>query len=232
MYKRNQINEVLIQAIRSSHSRLDDDTILTRIKRLLDFDRKSRPQPSGITPPVFAFHDGEAAGSGHDVTFSAYSVLALFIALRLMSCGLPQRRAVDSLRKFREALEREYRRMTEVDIASLLDIEETVIAGANAVGREALVAKGNVVEGAENMVFFCVHADLEAVGELRRTIVSHDGSRPDNICRGWEELQKRVELDGYIKSPTLVVELMNPFIQLDHLLSKTEPARRGRRRGT
>ena len=200
MYKRNQINEVLVQAIRSSHSRLDDDTILTRVKRLLDFDRKSRPPLGSITPSVFAFHDGEAAGSGRDVTFSAYSVFGLFIALRLMSCGLPQGKAVDALRKFREALEREYRRMADVNIASLLAIEETVIAGANAVGREALIAKGNVVEGAENMVFFCVDADLEAAGELRRTIVSRDGSRPDNICRGWEELQKRIELDGYIKS--------------------------------
>jgi len=231
MYKRNQINEVLVKAIRSTYSRQPDDVILTRIKRLLDFDRKSRPPPGGITPSVFAFHDGDAVGSGRDVTFSAYSVLALFVALRLMSCGLPQGKAISALRNFREALEREYRRMTEVDIALLLDIEETVIAGANAVGREALIAKGNVVEGAENMVFFCVHADLDTVGELRRTIVSRDGPRPDNICRGWEELKKRVELDGYIKSPTLVVELINPFIQLNHLLSQTEPARRGRRQG-
>lgn len=232
MYKRNQINEVLVQAIRSSHSRLDDDTILTRVKRLLDFDRKSRPPPGANTPPGFAFHDGEAAGSGSDVSFSTYSVLALFIAQRLMNCGLPQGRAVSVLRRFREVLEQEHRRMSEVDIASLFNIEGTVIAGANALGREKLIAKGNVVEDSGNMVFFCVHADLEAVGEVTRMIAGKDGPRPDIICRGWEELEKRVKLDGYSNSPTLVVELMNPFIQLNHLLSKTEPARRGRRRGT
>lgn len=232
MYKRNQINEVLVQAIRSSHSRLDDATILTRIKRLLDFDRKSRPPAGGITPPVFAFHDGEAAGSGRDVTFSAYSVLALFVALRLMSCGLPQGRAVYLLRSFREALEREHRRMSEIDLDRLFQVRGTVIASANAAGKEGLISKGNVVENADSMVFFCVHADLEAVGELKRTVMGQDGPRPDNICRGRMELERRIALDAYGQSPTLIVELMNPFIQLNHLLSKAEPARRGRRRGT
>lgn len=232
MYKRNQINEVLVKAIRSSHSRLQDDVILTRIKRLLDFDRRSRPPSGGITPSVFAFHDGDAAGSGRDVTFSAYSVLVLFVALRLMSCGLPQGRAVSLLRSFREGLEREHRRMSEIDLDQLLQIRGTVIASANATGKEGLIAKGNVVENAESMVFFCVHADLEAVGELKRTVMGQDGPRPDNICRGRMELERRIALDAYGQSPTLIVELMNPFIQLDHLLSKTEPARRGRRRGS
>ncbi|MEN5084363.1 hypothetical protein ABE438_17925 [Bosea sp. TWI1241] len=232
MFKRNQVNEVLIKAIRSSYSGLPDDIIMTRIKRLLDLDRKSKPPSGSVTPSVFAFHDSDAVGSGRDVTFSAYSVLALFIALRLMSCGLPQGKALSSLRRFREALEREHRRMSEVDIASLLDIEGTVVAAANAVGREKLLAKGNVVEGLENMVFFCIHADLEAVGDVTRTIAGKDGPRPDNICRGKKELERRLKLDGYSNSPTLVVELMNPFIQLNHLLSNTQPARRGRRRGT
>lgn len=47
MYKRNQISEALVTAVRSSHSRLDDSAILTRIKRLLDQDRKAGP---GLTP--------------------------------------------------------------------------------------------------------------------------------------------------------------------------------------
>ncbi|MCO5091724.1 hypothetical protein [Bosea sp. (in: a-proteobacteria)] len=231
MYKRNQINEVLVKAIRSTYSSQPDEVILTRIKRLLDSDRKSRLPSSGDTRSSFAFHDDDAAGSGRDVTFSAYSVLALFLALRLMNCGLPQGRAVSALRRFRESLEQEHRRMSEVDIASLLNIEGTVIAGATALSREKLIAKGNVVEDSGKMVFFCVHADLEAVGEVTRMIAGKDGPRPDIICRGWEELEKRVKLDGYSNSPTLIVELMNPFIQLNHLLSKTQPARRGRRRG-
>lgn len=231
MYKRNQINEVLVRAIRSSHSRLDDDAILIRVKRLLDYDRKTKPAPGGVTPPVYAFYDSEAAGSGLDVTFSAYSAFALFIALRLMSCGLPQGRAVFSLRYFREALEREHQRMSSLDIASLLEAQGTVTASATAVGRERLIAKGNVVERSEDMVFFCAHADLEAVGLVTRTIFDENGPRPDNICRGKEELETRVALDAYSNSPTLIIELMNPFVQLNHLLAKTEPARRGRRRG-
>lgn len=232
MYKRNQINEVLITAVRSTYSRQPDEVILTRIKRLLDFDRKSRPPPGANTPPVFAFHEGETAGSGSDVSFSAYSVLALFIALRLMNCGLPQGRAVSVLRRFREALEQEHRRMREVDLEALLKIKGTVVASGNAAWREDKIAKGEVVERLKDMVHFCVHADLEAVGLVTRIIMGKDGPRPDNICRGKKELEGRLELDGYSKSPTLVVELMNPFIQLNHLLSKTEPARRGRRRGT
>lgn len=232
MYKRNQVSDVLVKAIQSSHSRLDDRAILTRLKRLLDYDRKGKVPVDLSSLPQFAFFDAEAAGSGRDVTFSAYSVLALLVALRLMSCGLPQGRAVDSLRRFREALEREHRRMSAIDLASLLEANGTVVASSNAVLREQLIAKGNVVESLEHMVFFCVHADLEAVGELKRTVMDQDGPRPDNICRGRKELERRIALDAYGQSPTLVVELMNPFIQLNHLLSKTEPARRGRRRGT
>ncbi len=232
MYKRNQINDVLVTAIRANYSRLDDDTILTRIKRLLDFDRKSRPPPGGATPSVFAFHDGEATGSGRDVTFSAYSVLALFLALRLMSCGLPQGRAVSALRHFRMPLEVEHQRISEVDLTALLGRRGTVFAGSNAIGREHQIAQGHVIERIDDMVFFCVHADLEAVGITVRTFVENGMRRPDNICRGKRELEERLALDAFSQSPTLVIELINPFIQLSHLLSKTEPARRGRRRGT
>jgi len=232
MYKRNQINEVLIKAIRSSHSRLDDQAVLIRVKRLLDYDRKSKPSPGGITPPVHAFYDGEAAGSGLDVTFAAYSAFALFIALRLMSCGLPQGRAVFALRYFREPLEREHQRISEIDLASLLGRRGTVFAGFNAIGREHQIEKGQAVERIDDMVFFCVHADLEAFGMVTRDIAEAGGRRPDNICRGKKELVERLALDAFSQSPTLVIELMNPFIQLSHLLSKTEPARRGRKRGS
>lgn len=229
MYKRNQINEVLVQAIRATHSRLDDGAILLRVKRLLDNDRMSKPSPGGITPLVYAFFDDDAAGSGRDVTFSAYSAFALLIAFRLMSCGLTQGRAVFALRYFRESLEKEHQRISRIDIAPLLKAKGTVIASANAVGREKLIAKGNVVERSDDMVFFCIHADLEAVGLVTRTIVDNDGPRPDNICRGRKQHDQRLALDAYANSPTLSIELMNPFIQISHLLASTEPTRRGRR---
>lgn len=232
MYKRNQINEVLVWAIRATHSRLDDGAILLRVKRLLDNDRKNKPLPGGTTPPVYAFFDDDAAGSGRDVTFSAYSAFALLIAFRLMSCGLTQGRAVFALRYFRESLEREHQRISKIDITPLLNAKGTVIASANAVGREQLIAKGNVVERSDDMVFFCIHADLEAVGLVTRTIVDNDGPRPDNICRGRKQHDQRLALDAYMNSPTLSIELMNPFIQISHLLASTEPTRRGRRRGS
>jgi hypothetical protein len=231
MYKRNQINEALVQVVRATHSRLDDDAILLRIKRLLDNDRKSKPSPGGMTPPVYAFFDDDAAGSGRDVTFSHYSVFALLIAFRLMSCGLTQGRAVFALRYFRASLEKEHQRISRIDIAPLLQAKGTVIAGANDVGRQQLIAKGNVVERSDDMVFFCIHADLEAVGLVTRTIVDNDGPRPDNICRGRKQHDQRLALDAYMNSPTLSIELMNLFIQISHLLASTEPTRRGRRRG-
>jgi len=231
-HRRNQINEVLVRAIRASNSRLDDGAILLRVKRLLDTDRKSKPIPGGLTPAVYAFFDNDAAGSGRDVAFSAYSAFALLIAFRLMSCGLTRGRAVHALRCFREPREREHQRISGADVASLLEVKGTVIASADAVGRGQLIAKGNVVERSDDMVFFCIHADLEAVGLVTRTIVEDDGPRPDNICRGRLQHDKRLALDAYANSPTLIIELVNPFIQLSYLLASTEPARRGRRRGT
>ena len=231
MYKRNQISEALVEAIRSRHSRLDDNAILKRIKRLLDQDRKAGPSKYPDAAP-YAFFDAEAVGSGRDIPFSRYSTFAVFIALRLMSCGLPQGRAVFMLRRFRPALEREHAMMTAIDITRFLEAETTVIGGSTAAGKQALLARGHVVQSLKDMVFFCIHADLEAVGLFTRTIADADGPRPDNICRGKVELERRIGLDAHSCSPTLVIEMMNPCIQLNHLLSQTRPVRRGRRRGT
>lgn len=152
MYKRNQISEALVKAVRASSSSLDDSAILIRVKRLLDTDRK--PPASINSLSSFAFFDAESAGSGRDVTFSAYSAFALLIAFRLMSCGLKQSKAVFALRFFRAALEQEHERMSKIEVAPLLKIRGTVIAGANAIGREQHFAKGNVVERLTDMVFF------------------------------------------------------------------------------
>lgn len=232
MFKRNQIDEALVQAVESTYSRLDPPAILTRIKRLLDADRKLVPSQEGAGSGAYAFYDGAAEGSGRDIMFSAYAVWALLIAYRLMACGLPQGRAVYLMRHFRESLEREHARLSRLELANYLNIKDTVVSTANAAGQESMMARGTVVERLNDMVFFCVHADLEVLGLTIRTINEEGVPRPDNICRGKAELERRLAIDAFCNSPTLVIELMNPFIQLTHLLSKTKPARRGRRRGS
>lgn len=232
MFKRNQIDDALVRAIDATFTRLDRPAILTRLKRLLDADRKAGPLQADQSIPAYAFYDSEAEGSGRDILFSGYSAWVLFIAYRLMSCGLPQGRAVYLMRHFRELLEREYERLTRMPVEHLLGIEGTVIATANSTGQEDAIAKGMIVERPEDMVFFCIHADLDVLGMVTRMRGNGSEAMPDNICRGVSELEKRLALDGFSNSPTLVIELMNPFVQLNYFLSRTTPARRGRRRGT
>lgn len=69
------------------------------------------------------------------MAISAYSVLALFVALRSMSCGFPQSKAILVLRNVGEALKREYRRMSEVDRGGLKSLHFPYSEAASALKR-------------------------------------------------------------------------------------------------
>jgi|ERR1700733_6655499 hypothetical protein len=103
-YKRNQIIEGIEAAL--DHNR-PSFQIVTRLKRLLNADRMLGRDPRSSVPEeaTYAFFSGPLAGSGNENWYSPFEAFAMFLGIRLMESGFPQRTVVRILRSVRVELE-------------------------------------------------------------------------------------------------------------------------------
>jgi hypothetical protein len=103
-YKRNQIIEAIETTLSSDDQRAH---IATRLKRLLHADRLLGRQPRSKHPEqsTYAFFSGELAGSGNENLYSPTEAFSLFLGLRLLENGFPQRVVIQILRLIRGELE-------------------------------------------------------------------------------------------------------------------------------
>jgi hypothetical protein len=228
MYKRNQLEEAILRAEGSDPAKEGAETRI-RIKRLLDLDRKQVPDPRRPFANTYAFYASEAPGTGFEVLFSAYEVLALWIGLRLLAAGFPQGRVVFLMRYYREALEMEHHRILQTDLAPLFRRSGFLTENATEAQRERLVWEGRLVEHIDDMVFLAVRGEPEGIGITTRTFRGDGYIRPDNIVRGGKELLRFMEIEGFSKHSVLSIELVNPALQLSYWLERIPPTRRGRR---
>jgi hypothetical protein len=105
-YKRNQIIEAIESALDPSGDR-PASQILTRLKRLLNADRilERDPRSASAEQSTYAFFPGQLAGSGNENWYSPFEAFAMFLGMRLMESGFPQRTVVRILRSVRTELE-------------------------------------------------------------------------------------------------------------------------------
>jgi hypothetical protein len=103
-YKRNQIIEAIKLCLNDRRARAD---VPTRLKRLLHTDRLlgRRPRSSSPEQSTYAFFSGELSGSGNETLYSPFEAFALFLGIRLLESGFPQRVVVQILRCVRIELE-------------------------------------------------------------------------------------------------------------------------------
>ena len=102
LFKRNQIEEAISRAI-GERSAKPSSTLRTRLKRLLDVDRKL-----GDSSARFAFYAKTPGGKGAEISFSFADACALFIGMRMLEHGWPQNLVVSSLRHIRSDLTRRH----------------------------------------------------------------------------------------------------------------------------
>lgn len=104
-YKRNQIIEA-IEAVLSSDMRTGSSHVETRLKRLLHADRLAERNPRSKSPEqaTYAFFTGELAGSGNENLYSPSEAFALYLGIRLLANGFPQRVVIQILRSIRSEL--------------------------------------------------------------------------------------------------------------------------------
>ncbi|MFD2251596.1 hypothetical protein FHS82_000751 [Pseudochelatococcus lubricantis] len=226
MYKRNQLEEAILRS--EGHDPAGEvQDIRIRMKRLLDSDRKRAVVVESLFDQAYAFYSAAAPGTGQEVWFTSYEVLALWVGLKLLASGYPQGRVVTVLRHHRKALEREHERITSSDLLPLFGRSGFLDKRATDEHRERLVQEGRLVERIDDMVFLAIEA-VPDVGISTRVINDDSDPRPANICRGGKELMHFMEVEGFMKRPVLVVELTNAAHQLTHWLARIEPTRRGR----
>jgi len=104
-YKRNQVIEAIKIAL-ASDNRMSRH-IDTRLKRLLHADRLlgRNPRSKSREQSTYAFFPSELAGSGNENLYSPFEAFAIFLGIRLLENGFPQRVVVRTLRSIRSELE-------------------------------------------------------------------------------------------------------------------------------
>jgi len=170
MFKRNQVEQA-ISGLLESGLREPSPNLKTRIKRLLETDRALSSNPRSNDPEKvnYAFFRENAPGSGVEVWYSGYESFALLLGLQLMSHNWPQRFATSVLRRVRVPLEKEHRRILQLDPAQLFDqkaIMRNAVPGAVAYPTAApafltIVSNYGISRDQEGSPFSCsVHSDL------------------------------------------------------------------------
>jgi len=212
-FKRNQVEEA-ISGVLEPRSTGPTAELRTRLKRLLETDRALGrvPRSADRERTNYAFYSAEAPGSGVEVWFSEYEAFALLNGLRLMGHGWPQSFAVSVMRRVRPKLEKEHARILKQDAHELFD--------QVAIRRDAK---------AGDMAF-------DVADPVLLTIVSKSGAVQNKetepnaceICRGPGEAMKFFWKAGGGTGAGSMFELAAVAHRLMHVLSGTEPSRRGR----
>src|SRR4051794_30551106 len=101
-YKRGQLENAMAGVLEPG-SKAPSVTLRTRIKRLLELDRKlgRKRRSQSVEESNFAFFSEDSPGTGADISFSEYEAFALLIGLRIMDHGWPQGLAVSIMRRVR-----------------------------------------------------------------------------------------------------------------------------------
>ena len=119
MYKRNQVEEAIGKVLQKG-SEKTNSTLRSRIRRLLETDRRLKHSRRSIDPERanFAFFSNAMPGRGGENRFSEYEAFSLLLALRLMRERWPQGFVVSLMRRIRPDLEKEHVRILKQDSRS------------------------------------------------------------------------------------------------------------------
>jgi hypothetical protein len=209
MFKRNQVEQAIGQILEPRSAKLSS-TLRSRIRRLLETDRRFSRSKRSTDPGRKYFFRSNMPGRGAENWFSEYEAFALLTGLRLMQHAWPQGFVVALLRRVRPELEKEHTRISTQGSAGLFD--QQVIQQRAKSGDMA-------VQNTDPVFLGIISADPNGPR----------GSNPAAICRGQQRLLNflRTYGDG---STLKSYELLNSARALSGALAETRPRKRGRTR--
>jgi hypothetical protein len=209
LYKRSQLENAIARTLEPG-SKAPSVTLRTRIKRLLELDRKlgRKPRSKDVEENSFAFFSEGSPGSGADISFSEYEAFALLTGLSIMQHSWPQGFAVSVMRRVRPELAREHARILRQDPGQLFDWEE--------IRKKARL--GDLAVDNTDPVFLTVISGARALDK--------EGTMPVcAVCRGLKAVNEfRHEMDA---SSFTMWEMATIAHRFSEQLRQTEPRRRG-----
>ena len=214
MYKRNQV-ELAITKLLEPGAQRPSSELRTRIKRLLETDRAvgRGSRSNDVEAADFAFFTDEAPGSGFEVWFSDYEAFALVLGLQLMQHSWTQRFAVSVLRRVRPSLEKEHKRILNLDPRKLFD--------AKAI--EAARRPGSHAYPTTEAAFLVIVSDHGLSADQEDRPYACSVQRDLGTSTAW--VQKTIKGVGGGSS---MFELTNLVHRLARALQQTTPQSRGR----
>lgn len=209
-YKRNQVLEAI--SVTRGEGPSPSEALRIAAKRLLDTDRILKRSPRSNDPEKsnYAFFSSEAPGRGSEVLFSPYEAFALLLGANLLQHGWPQRAAVKILRRARPLLEPKHAEILNWDTAELFDRQK-------------------IMQSAKpgDLAVLTTRAVSLVIASRKGPPVDHaaDGSREVAVLED-QELMPFLRREAGISST--VIELTRLAHDLQAVLSKTTPSKRGR----
>lgn len=206
-YRRNQIEFSLWEAqnVGNAPDKIPK-AFKTRIKRLIDLDRKLPIYGSDVEPKKHAFIDYKPEGKGAESEFTEANAFCLSLGLDLLDAGYKQGDVVFTLQQFRPEVDRWYRIIIGLKVTP---------AGSDPV--YAVFGRKEIIE---------VHTQIQ--GER----INHPFLRPPVLCKGKKQLM--IVLDSLVNAPSrsrLIVEVSQKVIALRNALADAPEIRRGRPAG-
>ena len=227
MFKLNQIEATLHALLsgpgRSARHRLMErvpQVLSTRIKHLLAIDRNwGRANSKHPSEHPTAFYDTLPAGTGQDVSYSAFQAFRLTVALELLSFGCKQSEVVEQVGLCRGALEAAFDKATRT---------------IKTFGRSSEITLDNVPnQDREEALIFLVLTQVDVSEKMAEaypgSLKAGERLLAPEVCFGRSDLQRFIKRTLPKQSyKVLVIELSFLAARLVELLAQAPLRKRGR----
>jgi hypothetical protein len=218
-FKRDQVELAITKVVRSGLTRRSAEEIKADLKRLLDVDRNPKTKRHEWAADQYAFFDEPPPGRGGQIAYGAHNAFCLLIGWHLLATGMPQSAVVHLLRLVRNDLESEFRRIMNLDPAS-------VRPEVNFHTRESLLADGALVHEPSGLSFFISAAGVDAA-KMSVGAPPMPGQATGVICASLPMVHERLRYYSHVKVAVVVLELVNAAYQLVYWIERVPTRRRG-----
>lgn len=227
-YRRGQVEWALWQWFADPQDKNHPPkAFLTRIKRLLELDRKGDVPRGAETIPVsrYTFCDEKPPGLGTDLDYTPFNAFCLAVGLDMLDAGFKQSEVVFVLRYLRGDLEREYERaLTYRPVPRAFRLHQDMP------DVPTFMEKGT--KKADPRIFLILQK-VELVERLTPNKTRKPGDAPvvlePLILHGIEALREELHRMNYNYRHALVFEIALTAAKVEEFLKQAPIVKRGRR---
>ena len=227
-FKRNQVEEA-IWLVMSNTPAAAPPIFLTRLKRLLETDRKFRHKKiRGVVSAECAFSELSTEGKGFEAEFSGFDAFCLGLGFDMLDAGYNPKEIVFLIRHIRKDLASEYKESLRCPVAP-----RQLIDPADRPGCPTFVHKGHEYADCRRFLVLQKIVVTEALHGAAGKGKGKGKGEPMFLmpvfCQGLSGLTHELDEAGDRYRKAYVQELAYLACQLTSALEQTTPIKRGRK---